>query len=547
MEHLSNGDVQTVNVEMDCTASSIPFKGLPWFSKIIVDYLEEADELKSFYEYPVSFAGIEAALMKRKTVRTDRETLVTALKSQYEKVTISAAVKSNIDSLRQETTFTITTAHQPNIFTGYLYFFYKILHTIKLASSLNLRFPGNHFVPVFYMGSEDADLEELGKIFINGEKISWNTDQKGAVGRMKNKGLENIIQRIGGELGIHPYGESLTALLQKCYLSSANIQEATLMLVNELFAEYGLVVLIPDNGSLKKLMHRIFEDDLMQQTPSQIVGETIDRLSAFYKVQANPREINLFYIKDDIRERIVKTGDVWKVKGTSLTFSQEEIIDELTHYPERFSPNVILRGLFQETILPNLVFIGGGGELAYWLELKDLFVHYAVPFPVLMLRNSFLIIERNWKDKLEKLGFKAPDILQENNKLAEELVKRDSGEQTDLKKEIQEIAAVYEQVKNLSVKIDPTLGQHAAALEASTIKRLETLGKKMLKAEKKKFATQLKQLEALRSKLFPNGNLQERVDNFMPYYAKYGKRFIHMLYEQSRDINKAFVTLTVDS
>jgi bacillithiol synthase len=544
MDNLSNGEAQTVSAQMDCTASSIPFKGLPWFTKIIIDYLEEADELKPFYDYPVSFTGIEAALLKRKTIQTDRETLVTALKSQYEKLAISGAVKSNIDSLRQETTFTVTTAHQPNIFTGYLYFIYKILHTIRLASSLNHRFAGYHFVPVYYMGSEDADLEELGKIFINGEKIAWNTDQKGAVGRMKNKGLEKIIERIDGELGVHPFGETLTALLQKCYTTTANIQEATLMLVNELFAGYGLVILIPDSGNLKKTMHRIFEDDLMQQTPSMIVGETIERLSAFYKVQANPREINLFYLKDDIRERIVKTGEQWKVKGTSITFSKEEIIDELTLHPERFSPNVILRGLFQETILPNLVFIGGGGELAYWLELKDLFVHYALPFPVLMLRNSFLIIERKWKDKLEKLGFNGSDILGSDNQLEQTLIKRDSSEQLELRKEIDELVAVYEQVKKISVKIDPSLGQHVAALQTASTKRLQNLEKKLLSAEKKKFATQLKQLQALKTKLFPNGNLQERVDNFMPYYAKYGKRFIDMLYEQSPDINKSFIVLT---
>lgn len=544
MDNLSNGEVKTKHAEMDCAGTSIPFSALPYFSKIIIDYLEEADELKSFYEYPVTFTGIETALNKRKTVKTDRETLVAALRQQYENLDVSTAVKANIDNLQKETTFTITTAHQPNIFTGYLYFFYKILHAIKLAASLKARFTGYDFVPVFYMGSEDADLEELGKIFLNGEKITWDTVQKGAVGRMHNKGLDRIIERVEGELSIHPFGASLFSLLKKCYSGKNNIQQATLMLVNELFAAYGLIVLIPDSGNLKRLMHRIFEDDLVQQTPSAIVGETIERLSAFYKVQANPREINLFYLKDDVRERIVRTGDHWKVKGTSTSFSKEEILQELTNYPERFSPNVILRGLFQETILPNLVFIGGGGELAYWLELKDLFTHYQVPFPVLMLRNSFIIIERKWKERIAKLGFNETDILQEEGKLAEILVKRDSLQQVELKNEMAEIEAVYQNIKKLSSKIDRSLDQHVEALQTKTIKQLQTLEKKMFRAEKNKFQNELKQLHAVRAKLFPNGNLQERVDNFMPYYAKYGKQFIEMLYKHSPDINKEFIILT---
>ncbi len=531
---------------MDCTSTSIPFNQLAYFSRIVIDYLDESDKLKSFYEYPASLTGIETALSKRKTVHTDRETLVAALKEQYGHIQMTDAVKQNIDSLKQPTTFTITTAHQPNIFTGYLYFLYKILHTIKLAASLNERFPGYHFVPVFYMGSEDADLEELGKIYLDGEKITWNTTQKGAVGRMHNKGLEKIIERIEGELSILPYGEELTALLRKCYTTSQNIQDATLLLVNALFEDYGLVVLIPDSSVLKKLMHRVFEDDLLQQTASAIVGETITRLSSFYKVQANPREINLFYLKDDIRERIIKTGDQWKVKGADISFSREEILDELNKHPERFSPNVILRGLFQETILPNLVFIGGGGELAYWLELKDIFVHYHVPFPVLMLRNSFLIIEKKWKEKMEKLGFDENEILSEENKLSEKLVKRDAEQQLELDKEIQAINEVYEKIKQLTTKVDRSLDQHVAALQIRTVKQLETLEKKMLNAEKKKFDSQLKQLQTVRAKLFPNGNLQERIDNFMPYYAKHGRQFIDMLYKHSPDISKDFIILTLD-
>ncbi|RYD99534.1 MAG: bacillithiol biosynthesis BshC, partial [Sphingobacteriales bacterium] len=143
-----------------------------------------------------------------------------------------------------------------------------------------------------------------------------------------------------------------------------------------------------------------------------IVEKTAGRLGEFYKVQANPRAVNLFYLKDDIRELISFNGSDFEVRHTELRFTKEELQGELDDHPERFSPNVILRGLFQETILPNIAFVGGGGETAYWLELKELFLHYQVPFPMLVLRNSFLVIENKWSKKLDDLEISSTEIFQ---------------------------------------------------------------------------------------------------------------------------------------
>jgi len=244
------------------------------------------------------------------------------------------------------------------------------------------------------MGSEDADLDELGSIWLNNEKIVWDTQQTGAVGRMKTAGLEKIIARIEGELSVQPYGKELLQLVKDCYINSPDIQTATFKLIDALFARFGLVVLIPDNPGLKKLLLPVFEDDLFNQTAAGIAEKTIEALAAHYKVQANPRAINLFYLKGDIRERFEKEDDGWRVVNTDIRFTPKTLLQEMHEHPERFSPNVILRGLFQETILPNILFVGGGGELAYWLELKNIFEHYKVPYPVLVLRNSFLIVEK---------------------------------------------------------------------------------------------------------------------------------------------------------
>lgn len=529
---------------MDCISTTIPYQQTGHFSKIITDYLAQLPLLKSFYTHPVSLDGIQGSMAARRSSAVNRALLTVELQKQYTSIQTTDLVKNNINLLLKDSSFTITTAHQPNIFTGYLYFIYKIIHTIKLAQMLKEKFPENDFIPVFYMGSEDADLEELSKIFLNGEKIVWDTKQKGAVGRMSTKGLDKIINRIEGEIKVQPYGDELIALLKECYTNNTDIQTATFKLVNALFAEYGLVVLIADNANLKREMITVFKDDLLHQTPSAIVEKTISKLSEHYKVQANPREINLFYLKDDIRERIVKTNNEWRVTGTDIRFSETALLQELEQHPERFSPNVILRGLYQETILPNIAFIGGGGEVAYWLELKDLFTHYNVPFPVLILRNSFLLVEKKWQGKITKLGFKAEDFFKEDNLLMEELVKKNTTTQLSLAKEISDLQAIYQHVKNIAGKTDSSLTRHTENLETKATQKLQRLEKKMLKAEKRKFDSAQLQLHAVKEGLFPKGNLQERTDNFIPYYAKYGKRFIQTIVDCSLTLEQEFIIIS---
>jgi len=523
----------------------LSYRQTGFFSKIISDYIDQQEELKPFFLHPPDETGIKEAILKRRDFKTDRSSLVKVLEAQYASIDTSSEVKKNIALLSSSNTFTVCTAHQPNIFTGHLYFIYKILHSIKLAEHLNAYFAESKFVPVFYMGSEDADLEELGHVFINGQKYEWETKQTGAVGKMKvDEGFIKLIDQVGGQLTIFPYGEPLLQLIKDCYIKDITIQEATFRLVNNLFQDHGLIVLIPDSAELKRLMLPIFEDDILNNTPSEIVGKTSEQLGKYYKVQAHPREINLFYLSDGLRSRLIEKNEIYYVEGTYVHFTREEIKAELQSHPECFSPNVILRGLYQEMILPNLAFIGGGGELAYWLELKDLFHHYNVPFPVLMLRNSFLLIDQKVKVLYKKLQFDVTDLFKSEDTLINELVKKESTRQLYLTLEKQEVKDLYDEIKKSVHQIDATLTAHTEALLTRTLKGLDSLEKKMLKAEKRNFETQLKQIKKIKTLLFPNEELQERVENFMPYYAKLGKDFIKSLHKNSLIFQQEFCVLT---
>jgi bacillithiol biosynthesis cysteine-adding enzyme BshC len=529
---------------MDCNSTTLAYRSTGYFSKIILDYIERSPQLDGFYAHEVSMQGIADAISARQQFNTDRALLVAELNSQYAEVATSAKVTENIAALASENTFTICTAHQPVIFTGTLYFIYKILHTVKLAEECTLAFPGKRFVPVFYMGSEDADLEELGKIYMRSEKITWDTKQKGAVGRMKTKGLEKIIDRLEGEIGVLPYGPQLIALFRECYLKSADIQTATFKLIDALFRDFGVVVLIPDNPRLKAKMSTVFEDDLFNQTASAVVGKTTIKLEEHYKVQAHPREINLFYLKDDIRELILYNGQDFEVRNTDLRFSQAAIRQELATHPERFSPNVILRGLFQETILPNIAFIGGGGETAYWLELRDLFANYKTPFPLLILRNSFLIVGKQWASKLEKLEIKIEEIFQSSRELLDRLVQRSSGHRLKLDAEIADLKAAYAKARQLSVSVDRTLAKHVDALESRSVEAILKLEKKLLRAERRRFDDQSRQISRAKDALFPLNGLQERIDNVIPWYAGYGNDFLQTIYKHSTGLQQEFIVLT---
>ncbi|MDQ6813690.1 MAG: bacillithiol biosynthesis cysteine-adding enzyme BshC, partial [Bacteroidota bacterium] len=468
--------------------------------------------------------------------------LVRELRNQYKDISLSEKQEQNLQSLLNDNAFTICTAHQPNIFTGPLYFIYKILHAIRLSNHLNDHIADSKFVPVYYMGSEDADLDELGHINLNGEKLEWQTKQTGAVGRMKvDKQLIQLVERIAGQLEVSAHGKELVGLFRAAYKEGELIQEATLKLVHELFKEYGLLVLIPDNAELKREFIPVVKRELIEQFSHSIVAKTSAALSENYKVQASGRAINLFYLTETKRERIEKQGQRFMIEGLGLSWTEKEMMDEVDNHPERFSANVILRGAFQESVLPNIVFIGGGGEIAYWLELKDVFNACHIPYPILVVRNSFLLITAEQRRSANKLGFNVVDFFQTAEKLIQRLVTRDSQLQLTLAEEKKQLKAFYEHLKETTNKIDSTLSQHTQALYSKALEKIEALEKKMLRAEKRKFEAQQRQIEKLKHQLFPNNSLQERQENFSGFYATHGKELLTRLYEESLSLEQEFV------
>ncbi|GAA4307881.1 bacillithiol biosynthesis cysteine-adding enzyme BshC [Compostibacter hankyongensis] len=516
---------------MDCQLDFIDYHDTGYFSSLITAYLNDASPLRPFYQYSPVDIDFDRIITDRTAFPVDRSLLVRELQQQYAELDVPDAVKDNIRRLEHNDTFTVCTAHQPNIFTGYLYFIYKIVQAIRLAEQLKERYPGRYFVPVYYMGSEDNDLEELNVIRLEGQTLRWETDQQGAVGRMRTEGLEPLIAAAEQRIGINEHTAEIVDLLREAYLGQPDIQSATRYLVNALFGRYGLVVVVADTPGFKQAIRKVLEEELFSHSSYPVVQDTIGRLSAHYHAQAHPREINLFYLRDQLRERIVKEDGHWQVLHTDIRFTREALMAELDTHPERFSPNVILRGILQESILPDVAFIGGGGEIAYWLELKSLFEHHGVFYPLLLLRNSVLWVDEKSQQGLEKLGLPARALFRDTEALIADFVKKHTRHDLTLKTEYDELERLYAALKEKSRNIDPTL---AASVGAAAKKALCGIGKiehKLLRAEKKKFEWQIALIRKIKAGLFPGNSLQERTDNFLPYYAIYGSVFVDMLYE----------------
>lgn len=480
------------------------------FSPIFLDYLSKKESLKDFYTHYPAIENFEQQIAaKRSFPKASRIVLAEVLNQQYGALDMSPALRENIHGVVDEKTFTVTTGHQLNIFTGPLYFIYKIVTVINACKSLKARYPGYRFVPVYWMASEDHDFEEISYFYLYGKKHTWQTEQKGAVGRFMPQSLNVVLSELPERI----------PLFEKAYLNHSNLADAVRYYVNELFGHEGLVVVDGDHPELKRLFAPIVRKDIEGHISGKLAEETSQRLDEIgYKTQIFPREINFFYLNSIHRERIVEADGRYKVKNTDLTFSREELWKLLNEHPEKFSPNVVMRPVYQEVILPNLAYVGGPAEVAYWLQLKSVFDHYQLPLPIIMPRSFGLVVHKSQANKIDKLGLQLPDLFLENHEIRKKYVRENSENELLLGEEKAAFLRLMEQVKAKAVAIDKTLEGYMGKQETRLLQEFEAMEKKLQKAEEQNQSTAIGQIENIKEKLFPAGGLQERHDNFLNFY-----------------------------
>ncbi len=516
----------------------IPFAETHSFSNFFLDYIQQKESLRNFYSLfpkPENFKE-QIKAKKQSYPPSHRSILVNALTTQYKNIIQKDPVKKNISLLSEPDTFTITTGHQLNIFTGPLYFIYKIATVINACKELKKLYPKNNFVPVYWMASEDHDYEEIKYFTLYGKKYIWETDQQGAVGRFHTKDFKNLLNEVPGDITV----------FKEAYSKSKNLAEAVRNYVNSLFGNEGLLVVDGDDRELKRTITSVVSDDLFLHSSKKEVDEATKQLQSLgYHTQVNGREINFFYLTDGLRNRLEKVGDHFQVVDTNIQFSKQEIEKMIQVEPEKFSPNVVLRPLYQEMILPNLAYVGGPAELVYWLQLKNVFQHFKTPFPILMPRNFAMVIDQPTAKKFEKTKLGVKDLFVEKNLLFNLWITKNTNHQLGLGKELESLTAIFNSIKERATQIDSTLNQFVEAETKRATSGLEKIEKKMLRAEKRFHSDKLRQLEAVKDALFPNGSLQERTDNFLNFY-QHDSAFIQKILTALDPFDFRFNVLTYD-
>jgi bacillithiol biosynthesis cysteine-adding enzyme BshC len=299
-------------------------------------------------------------------------------------------------------------------------------------------------------------------------------------------------------------------------------------LLHELLGNYGLVVLDANGPLLKQHFKHVIKDELLNQNSIKLLNDE-KWLSNFEnnQLQITPREINLFYLDNNKRERIVFESENWKVNNTDLKFSKTEIENLVETNPEKFSPNVVLRALYQNIILPDVAFVGGGSELTYWMQLKVVFDYYKIDFPQVYLRDSIFWMDEQAEEKRLKWNFEMADIFKNINDLINDFTGKNGGLNIDW-----EIENVKLKVTELNEKIkwhDKTYEPISMAVVTQINNQLENLQKKILQADKKKISDAIQQIQKWKEKLLPQNQLHERQDNFISYYLRHGNQFVETL------------------
>lgn len=465
---------------------------------------------------------------KRKSYpQKNRQTLCKVLQKQMPEDKCTPLQKQHLNALAEKKTFTVTTGHQLNFFGGPVYSIYKVLETIKTASECNSRYPDSKFVPVFWMASEDHDFEEIRSFYTEGAFFTMDAASGMPVGRIHPEHIPD--DKIHTAFSNTENGVELFALFRKAYNQSATLAEATRSWMQEVFGDYGLLILDADDADLKECAAELFYKDLFEQIPFQTISPKAEKLEKEYgQVQVQPRECNLFLLTD-IRDRIDPAEKGFRLKYSGRFISDEEMESLLKTHPEKFSPNALLRPVYQEILLPNIAYIGGTAEVMYWEELDTIFDALALPKPFLQPRNSFTFLSSATVRILEKNEISPEAILNDAESELRNYLKQHFPGEEALQRLRTAVEAAFENLISEYEKNLPHLADSAEAFSVRTETLIRKMEKKLLRAEKKEQRQKLESLARIWKETRPEGVLQERILNWSYFYGR-NKDFLADVY-----------------
>lgn len=526
----------------------INFSDIPGHHNLFLDYLYEFDNVKHLYKNDFRNKESYLSVFRKVSERFDdfRNELSDIVKEQYSSFKPSHKTEKNISLLKSKKTLAVVTGQQLGLFGGPLYTFYKIITAIKLSQYLSERYDEYQFVPVFWLEGDDHDFNEvryMNLISDNNELLKFSyedeieeEENKGSIGRLKfNEKINLVHDELTAKIRKTDFSQSLAEKLKSFYNDSETFKSSFSKLIFSLFDEYGLVIFDPQDKKVKERLKPVFKKEI---TDFRIHTEKLVNVSALleetYHAQVKVRPVNLFYSNDEGRYLIEPVDNEFRLKRKRKRFTYDELMSLIDSEPEAFSPNVLLRPICQDYVLPTAFYIGGPSEVAYFAQVMPLYDFYQIESPIIYPRSSATIVEKNISSILEKFGLTVMDVLIDPDKLKNRVVGTlaDSTIEAMFESTFNQVELSFDQLKEKLFELDKTISDASTKYKQKIINYIEELKGKTLEAQKKKYEVTLRQIDKLAVNVFPGGNLQEREINFIQYANKYGDNFLKLVFDE---------------
>ncbi len=537
--------------ELDKASSdvrSVPFTELPGQTKLFLDHLNDPGSLRKFYPSGFSIENVgERVLDVLANYVTDRNRLCDVLQRQNKEFGPSASTFGHIDSLRQPDTVAVVTGQQVGLFGGPLYSIYKAISAIKLAECLRSR--GQKAVPVFWMATEDHDLEEVNEAFILGKDNGlheFQLDQQDANGHPVGKiALGNSVNVVVGKMFETLSGEDLSSAVREMAASSWTVSDTFGSgfgkFFAKLFAEKGLIMLDPLDTEIKRLAAPLIKQAILHSNEivAAIRRRDVELEKAGYHSQVVVEDdyFPVFWHSDEgSRRPLRKSGeDLWRDKVSKREFTTDELAETAISEPERFSPGVMLRPVVQDYLLPTLCYFGGAAEIAYFAQNSEVYRLLDRPATPIFHRQSFTIVESKQKRTMEKFAIELTDVLSGIESVRSRIVEEQMDPATArlFAESEEKINTELNRLDQALSGFDVTLAENLATRRRKIIYHIGALRKKFQRRRIEKDEEARRRLDSLFAAIAPRGHLQERTLGIVTFLDRYGPDFVEQVYKSA--------------
>lgn len=513
----------------------VPFNAFKAFPDLFERYCTAYEDVAAFYAGDFRDAGVRRAAADRAAGHPrDRATLADVLLEQNTRWGLGPKTRGHIEALRREDAVAVVTGQQVGFLTGPLYTVYKTITALQLAERLAEE-TGRPVVPVFWVEGEDHDFEEIAgvKVLKRNEPLDVRytghappkDGNAGAVGRLRLSGaVEEALAQLSEALPPTEFKDDLMAGVREAYAPDVRLEDAFVNLLRRLFPEAGLVFLNPDNVRLKALTRPLFRREIEDgEAAAACIKAASEKLRGPFHAQVQARPSNLFLLSEGGRYPLDLEDGHFRLRGRGQSFTEEKLLGLLEEAPERFSPNVILRPLMQDLLVPTAAYVAGPSEVSYFAQYKDVYAWAGLPMPVIYPRASATLVESKVQKVLDRYDLAVPDFEDEVEKVFHRLVVSgiEAGVDDAFKNATRHLHQAIEELKPKVQEVDRTLVKSAEATRAALVKELERFKERVVKAEKRSQDAVRGRLEKAAAGLYPGGVLQERALSPLYFLNKY--------------------------